>query len=101
MRSRLYTDGGRLQDIGALDDDERLTRLGRHLAALPLPPKVGKMLLFAIMFGVLDPLLTGGFSAEHVLPVAAYTDGTSPALLEMTPLTSLPGMSSTNVTPLL
>eukprot|EP00873_Tetraselmis_striata_P025125 jgi/Tetstr1/445389/TSEL_033175.t1 len=64
-----------LQDIGALDDDERLTRLGRHLAALPLPPKVGKMLLFAIMFGVLDPLLTVACSTAYrdpwVLPVEA------------------------------
>jgi hypothetical protein len=56
------------QDIGAFDDEERLTRLGRHLAALPLPPKVGKMLLFAIMFGVLDPLLTGAPRSSHIFP---------------------------------
>lgn len=48
------------QDIGAMDDDQNLTRLGRHLAALPLPPQVGKMLLFAVIFRVLDPVLTGG-----------------------------------------
>lgn len=57
------------QDIGAFDDAEHLTRLGRHLAALPLPPKVGKMLLLAIMFGVLDPLLTGeGWLATRAQP---------------------------------
>ena len=28
--------------------------LGRHLAALPLPPRIGKMLLY----GCLDPILT-------------------------------------------
>ena len=30
----------------------------RHLAALPLPPRVGKMLLYGILFEVLDPILT-------------------------------------------
>jgi HrpA-like RNA helicase len=48
-----------LQDIGAFEEDsERLTVLGRHLAALPLPPRVGKMLLYAVLFGCLDPILT-------------------------------------------
>jgi hypothetical protein len=28
------------------------------LAALPLPPIAGKMLLYGILFGVLDPVLT-------------------------------------------
>ncbi len=32
--------------------------LGRHLAALPLPPRVGKMLLYGVLFGCLDPVLT-------------------------------------------
>jgi HrpA-like RNA helicase len=47
-----------LEGIGALAAGERLTRLGRHLAALPLPPIAGKMLLYGILFGVLDPVLT-------------------------------------------
>jgi HrpA-like RNA helicase len=47
-----------LEDIGALDERERLTSLGRHLAALPLPPALGKMLLYACLFGCLDPVLT-------------------------------------------
>ena len=47
-----------LEDIGALDECERLTSLGRHLAALPLPPAVGKMLLYGALFRVLDPVLT-------------------------------------------
>ena len=34
-----------LEDIGAIQEGtEALTKLGRHLAALPLPPRVGKML---------------------------------------------------------
>ncbi len=48
-----------LQDIGALEaPGERLTVLGRHLAALPLPPRIGKMLLYGVLFGCLDPILT-------------------------------------------
>ena len=31
-----------LEDIGALDEREHLTSLGRHLAALPLPPALGE-----------------------------------------------------------
>ena len=47
-----------LEDIGALDASERLTSLGRHLASLPLPPALGKMLLYAVLYGCLDPVLT-------------------------------------------
>mmetsp|Transcript_19169 Transcript_19169/g.45715 ORF Transcript_19169/g.45715 Transcript_19169/m.45715 type:complete len:1156 (-) Transcript_19169:153-3620(-) len=54
-----------LEDIGAIDKAQRLTQLGRHLAALPLQPKVGKMLLTATMFKVLDPLLTVACSMAY------------------------------------
>lgn len=37
---------------------EALTRLGRHLAALPLPPAAGKLLLYGVLLRCLDPLLT-------------------------------------------
>ena len=48
-----------LEEIGALEPQtERLTQLGRNLANLPLPPRLGKMLLYSILFGVLDTLLT-------------------------------------------
>ena len=48
-----------VQDIGALEAGrERLTLLGRHLAALPLPPRVGKLLLYGVLFRCLDPVLT-------------------------------------------
>eukprot|EP00958_Prasinococcus_capsulatus_P013992 scaffold1456_cov392-Prasinococcus_capsulatus_cf.AAC.11 len=61
-----------LQDIGALDQDERLTTLGTHLAALPLHPRVGKMLLFGILFRCLDPILTiaagSSYRSPFVLP---------------------------------
>ena len=61
-----------LEDIGAIQEEtEALTKLGRHLAALPLPPRVGKMLLFGVMFGCLDPILT-------VACCMAYRCGTKP-----------------------
>jgi ATP-dependent RNA helicase DHX36 len=47
-----------LKDIGALEEDEHLTSLGRHLAALPLPPALGKMLLYGVLYKCLDPVLT-------------------------------------------
>jgi ATP-dependent RNA helicase DHX36 len=47
-----------LTDIGALDDAEHLTSLGRHLAALPLQPALGKLLLYGVLFECLDPVLT-------------------------------------------
>ena len=47
-----------LEDIGAVDGQQRLTRMGRHLAALPLSPRVGKLLLLSVLFQCLDPMLT-------------------------------------------
>ncbi|KAK9814740.1 hypothetical protein WJX72_010718 [[Myrmecia] bisecta] len=63
-----------LETIGALEEGtEALTVLGRHLAALPLPPRVGKMLLYGLLFGCLDPILTVACSMAYrdpwVLPV--------------------------------
>ncbi|TKV93426.1 hypothetical protein SEVIR_9G225300v4 [Setaria viridis] len=47
-----------LKTIGALDDMEELTSLGRHLCTLPLDPNLGKMLLMGSVFQCLDPVLT-------------------------------------------
>ena len=65
-----------LTDIGALSpEDEQLTPLGKHLAALPLHPRVGKMLLFGALLGCLDPVLTvaaaGTGRSPFVTPVDA------------------------------
>ncbi|XP_026321483.1 ATP-dependent RNA helicase DHX36-like isoform X2 [Hyposmocoma kahamanoa] len=43
-----------LQQCGALDDDEKLTPLGWHLARLPVHPAAGKLLLLGTLFGCLD-----------------------------------------------
>lgn len=47
-----------LKAIGALDDQEELTPLGRHLCTLPLDPNIGKMLLMGAFFKCLNPALT-------------------------------------------
>ncbi|CAM6093452.1 unnamed protein product [Calypogeia fissa] len=47
-----------LKTIGALDEREELTDLGRHLSNLPLEPRLGKMLLMGSVFRCLDPVLT-------------------------------------------
>jgi ATP-dependent RNA helicase DHX36 len=47
-----------LNTIGALTEEEELTSLGSHLAALPVDPKIGKMILMGAIFGCLDPILT-------------------------------------------
>ncbi|WOL01197.1 DExH-box ATP-dependent RNA helicase DExH3 [Canna indica] len=47
-----------LKVIGALDEKEELTILGRHLSMLPVEPKLGKMLIYGAMFNCLDPILT-------------------------------------------
>ncbi|XP_004300947.1 PREDICTED: probable ATP-dependent RNA helicase DHX36-like [Fragaria vesca subsp. vesca] len=47
-----------LKIIGALDENENLTILGRYLTMLPVEPKLGKMLLVGCIFNCLDPVLT-------------------------------------------
>ncbi|KAG9449015.1 hypothetical protein H6P81_008980 [Aristolochia fimbriata] len=47
-----------LKIIGAFDDEENLTSLGRHLSMLPVEPKLGKMLIYGAIFHCMDPILT-------------------------------------------
>ena len=47
-----------LVNLGALTVKEELTELGEYLAALPLDPSLGKMILFGAAFQCLDPILT-------------------------------------------
>ncbi|XP_047330338.1 DExH-box ATP-dependent RNA helicase DExH1 isoform X2 [Impatiens glandulifera] len=63
-----------LKTIGALDDNEDLTPLGRHLCTLPLDPNIGKMLLMGSIFQCLNPALTIASALAHrdpfVLPLS-------------------------------
>jgi ATP-dependent helicase HrpA len=46
--SRMVADGyGLLQELGAVDDNRRLTKIGNELAKLPVDPKIARMLLAA------------------------------------------------------
>ncbi|CAM8927428.1 unnamed protein product [Rhodiola kirilowii] len=62
-----------LKTIGALDDHEELTPLGRHLSTIPIDPNIGKMLLMGSVFQCLDPALTIAAALAHrdpfVLPL--------------------------------
>lgn len=55
---RAIADGYQLlQELGAVDDDNQLTPLGRKLAKLPLDPRVGRMILAAQEFACLTEVL--------------------------------------------
>ncbi|KAL2546121.1 DEA(D/H)-box RNA helicase family protein [Forsythia ovata] len=47
-----------LKIIGALDETENLTVLGRYLTMLPMEPKLGKMLILGAILNCLDPILS-------------------------------------------
>ncbi|XLU52348.1 hypothetical protein S245_046996, partial [Arachis hypogaea] len=47
-----------LKMIGALDEKESLTHLGKFLSMLPVDPKLGKMLIMGAIFRCFDPVLT-------------------------------------------
>jgi ATP-dependent helicase HrpA len=56
--SRMISDGYQLlNELGAVDDDNELTPIGRELAKLPLDPKIGRMILAARDRGALREVL--------------------------------------------
>lgn len=58
----------RLFHVGALDNQEDLTPLGCHLAALPVDVRIGKLLLYGAMFNCLDSVLTIAASLSQKSP---------------------------------
>jgi len=54
-----------LIDIGALTEEEDLTAIGRRLATLPMDPRMGKMVLYGLLFNCLDPILTATCAISH------------------------------------
>ena len=57
-QGRAIADGYQLlAELGAVDDDNELTPIGRSLAKLPLDPRVGQMILEAKERGALDEVL--------------------------------------------
>jgi HrpA-like RNA helicase len=47
-----------LKQIQAMTEAEELTQLGRRLATFPLPPQLGKLLLYGTLFGCADAALS-------------------------------------------
>ncbi|KPP56085.1 putative ATP-dependent RNA helicase DHX57 [Scleropages formosus] len=64
----------RLQDLGALTAEERLTPLGYHLACLPVDVRIGKLMLFGAIFRCLDPALTIAASLAFKSPFVSPWD---------------------------
>jgi ATP-dependent RNA helicase DHX57 len=58
----------RLQNLGALDMQECLTALGRHLSLLPVDVRIGKLILFGAIFQCLDSVLTIAACLSHKTP---------------------------------
>ena len=58
----------RLQDVGAFDSEYILTPLGHHLAALPVNIRIGKLILFGVIFCCLDSALTIAACLSHKNP---------------------------------
>ncbi len=57
--ARLLNDGYRLlQELGAVDGDRRITRLGRQMAALPVDPRLARVLVEAGRTGCMSEALT-------------------------------------------
>jgi HrpA-like RNA helicase len=90
-----------LQDIGALEEDESMTTLGSHLAALPLPPQLGKLLLYGLLFDCVDPVLTIACAMSYRCPSLVSCDafnGPCPPCVQPLEL-CLPLMGSPAVAP--
>ncbi|XP_048584251.1 3'-5' RNA helicase YTHDC2 [Nematostella vectensis] len=64
-----------LKTIDALNKWEDLTDLGRHLADLPVEPRLGKMILYSVVLKCLDPVITVACALAYrdpfVLPMYA------------------------------
>ena len=63
----------RLQAVD-LDENDRLTPLGYHLATLPVDPCLGKILLYGSIFRILDPCLTIAASMSFRSPFFSPLD---------------------------
>lgn len=61
----------RLQDVGALDEDEELTPLGHHLATLPVDVRIGKIMLYGAIFCCVDSSLTIAACLSYKSPFVA------------------------------
>ena len=66
--SAALTSSGRSGGAVVISGDDVLTPLGHRLAALPMSPRLGKMLLWGAALRVLDPVLTIACAASYRPP---------------------------------
>ncbi|CAZ80083.1 unnamed protein product [Tuber melanosporum] len=62
-RNAIEASLAQLRLLGALTENEGLTPLGRVLATMPVEPALGKMILLAVIFRCLDPIMILGSSS--------------------------------------
>ncbi|KAJ8919592.1 hypothetical protein NQ315_002214 [Exocentrus adspersus] len=61
----------RLENVGALDQEDNLTPLGHHLAALPVDVRIGKLMLYGAIFSCVDAALTMAACLSYKNPFVA------------------------------
>jgi len=63
-----------LSEVGAMDSEERLTPLGRHLAQLPVDVRIGKLLLYGAVFQCINPIATIAAAMSFKSPFVSPMD---------------------------
>ncbi|CAM6038869.1 unnamed protein product [Sphagnum compactum] len=63
-----------LHEVGAVDEEEEITPLGYHLAALPVDVHIAKMMIYGAVFGCISPVLTVAACLSHKSPFFAPED---------------------------
>lgn len=63
-----------LREVGAINDEEEITALGHHLAALPVDVRIGKMMLYGAVLGCASPVLTVAACLSYKSPFVAPKD---------------------------
>jgi HrpA-like RNA helicase len=73
-----------LQILGALDEEENITSIGKIMANLPLDPHISRMVVEADRFGCVDPICTiaGFMSSKSVFDRNDPTSGLGPNEIE-------------------
>ncbi len=81
----------RRYNLGALDEEGLLTRLGRKMAEFPLDPPVSKMLIASVDLGCSDEVLTiiGMLSAQNIFYRPREKQAQAPARARPAPLAPL------------
>ena len=74
-----------LEEVGAIEDGDskvqKLTILGSHLARLPVHVRLGKMLIFGVLFRCLDRVLTIAATLSAKSPFSANIDNGNEAII--------------------